>query len=193
MTNLSVLARNWWAIALRGVLAIIFGILAFVWPAITLFVLVYIFGAYALLDGIFAIIAAVRAAERHTRWAALLIEGIISLAAGVIAFVMPIATLLAGAYLIAAWALLTGVLEIIAAVRLRRHMEGEWMLALTGVASIILGIVLAAFPLTGMLAFAWLVGAYAVIFGVLLLALGLRLRGHQDYTPLGRPTGTTVA
>lgn len=171
---LSLLARNWWVLALRGVFAVIFGILAFIWPGATVAALVLVFGAYALADGIFALVAAFRAGEER-RWA-LVIEGIISIIAGVVAFAWPQITALALLLLIAAWAISTGIFEIIAAIRLRREITGEWALILSGIASVIFGGLLVALPLAGLLTLAWLIGSYALFFGVLLIALAFRLR-----------------
>ncbi len=175
---MNVLARNWWTLALRGLLAILFGLAAFAWPGITLAVLVLLFGAYALVDGVFAIVAAVRTAERRGHWWVLLLEGLAGITAGILTFLWPGITAFVLLYLIAAWAIVTGVLEIIAAVRLRREIEGEWLLALSGVASVVFGLLLAVFPGAGALAVVWIIGAYALVFGLLLVALGFRLRGR---------------
>ena len=183
------LARNWWAIALRGVVAILFGILAFVWPGLTLEVLVLLWGAYALIDGVFALVAAATGHARPGSWWALLLEGLIGIGAGIATFVWPGITLLVLLYVIAGWAVATGVFEIVAAIRLRRHIQGEWFLALSGVLSILLGVALAFFPLEGLLVLAWWVGAYSFAFGVLLLALAFRLRsrGARTSEPLSVP------
>jgi uncharacterized membrane protein HdeD (DUF308 family) len=170
------LTRNWWALALRGVVAILFALIAFSRPGVTLVALVWVWGAYAFLDGVFALIAAVRAAEAHQRWGMLLLEGISGIAAGIIAFVWTGITALVLVYLIAAWAIVTGIFEIAAAVRLRQMIEGEWLLGLSGVLSILLGLLFAARPAAGAVAWVWLIGAYALIFGILLLALSFRLR-----------------
>lgn len=173
-----VLARNWWALALRGLFAIIFGLIALFSPGLTLVALVILFGAYSLVDGIFGVVAAVRAAESHTRWGWLLVEGIAGILTGVITFVWPGITAIVLLYLIAAWALVTGVLELIAGFRLRGHLANEVMLLLGGAASIIFGVLLIMRPAAGALALLWLIGVYALVFGALVLTLAFRIRGH---------------
>lgn len=174
---MNALARNWWAVVLRGVIALAFGVIAFFYPPTTLAALVLLFGVYALVDGVFAFVAAVRAAARHERWGTLILEAVSGVAAGVLTFVWPELTALVLLYLIAAWAIVTGVFEVIAAVRLRREIPGEWMLALGGIASVAFGILLVANPGSGALVVVWIIGGYAMLFGVLLVGLGLRLRG----------------
>jgi uncharacterized membrane protein HdeD (DUF308 family) len=177
------LSRAWWAIALRGAAAIIFGVLTFVLPGVTLAVLVLLFGAYAIVDGIFTLVAAARGQVHdldHPRWA-LVLEGIAGLAAGVVAFVWPGLTTLAVVYLIAAWAVVTGVLEIVAAIRLRRHIDNEWWLVLSGVLSIVFGVFVAAAPGAGALAIVFWIGAYAIVFGALLIGLAFRLRSARNH------------
>jgi uncharacterized membrane protein HdeD (DUF308 family) len=170
------LVRHWWVLALRGVLAILFAVIAFSRPGVTLIALVWVWGAYAFVDGVFALIASVRAAEHHQRWGMLLLEGISGIAAGIIAFVWTGITALALVFLIAAWAIVTGILEIAAAVRLRQMIEGEWLLGLSGVLSILLGVLFAAMPGVAAVAWVWLIGLYALLFGILLLVLAFRLR-----------------
>lgn len=172
---LSVYAESWWAMVLRGVVAILFGVVAFFWPGITLTALVFLWGAYALVDGIFAVAAGIKSHGEYKRWWVLLIEGILGVLAGIVAFVMPGITALVLLILIGAWAIITGVFEITAAIQLRKHIKGEWLLALAGVCSIIFGALLFLNPVVGALAVVWLIGAYAIVFGVLLIALGLRL------------------
>lgn len=171
-----VLASKWWALLLRGLVALLFGILTFIWPGISLTALVLLFGAYALVDGLFTVIAALRAPEGYKRWWVLLLEGIFGIIAGLLAFVWPSITALVLLYLIAAWAIVTGVFEIAAAIRLRKEITGEWLLALSGVLSVVFGVLLVAWPGAGALAVLWLIGAYAILFGALLIALALRLR-----------------
>jgi uncharacterized membrane protein HdeD (DUF308 family) len=186
---LVVYTHNWWALALRGLAALIFGLLAFVWPGITLAALVFLFGAYALVDGAFAIVAGLRAPSDYKRWWLLLIEGILSIIAGVIAFVVPGITALFLLGLIAGWAIITGVLEVIAAIQMRKYVTGEWLMVLSGIASVLFGVLLLINPSAGALAVVWLIGAYAVLFGVLLIALGFRLRSleHAAHHPSPRP------
>lgn len=174
------LARNWWAIALRGLVAVLFGIAAFAWPGLTLLVLVWLFGIYALLDGIFSLISAVTNRAENDRWWLLLLEGIVGIAAGIIAILWPGITAFALLYLIAAWAIITGVLEIITAIRLRQEIEGEWLMALSGLLSLVFGILLVIWPGAGVLAVIWLIAAYAIAFGIFLIILGFRMRGWRD-------------
>jgi len=173
---LAMLARNWWVLALRGVFAIIFGILALIWPDLTLFVLITLFGAYALVDGIFAVIAGIRSYGRNERWWAVLLEGVAGIILGVLTFLWPGTTALVLVYFIAAWALITGIFEIVAAIRLRKEIEGEWMLVLSGIVSILFGLFLVVAPGAGALGLTWVIGAYAVVFGILLIILAFRLR-----------------
>jgi uncharacterized membrane protein HdeD (DUF308 family) len=173
----ALLARNWWALALRGVAAILFALLAFALPGITLAVLVVLFGAYALIDGIFAIVSAIRALQGHRPWGSFLIEGAVGVIIGLVTFFVPGVTLAFLIALVAVWAVVTGVFEIAAAVRLRRHVPGEWLLILTGVLSVIFGVLIFIAPIAGALVIVWWLGAYALLFGILLLVLAFRLRG----------------
>ncbi|HKA33109.1 MAG TPA: HdeD family acid-resistance protein [Candidatus Binatia bacterium] len=177
--DVDILARNWWAVLLRGVAGILFGIATFFAPAISLAVLVLLFGAYALVDGVLALISALRNRATNEQWWVLLLEGFVGIIAGIVTFVWPGITAVALLYVIAAWALVTGALEITAAIRLRKVIDHEWLLVLSGVASIALGILLALFPGAGALALALWIGAYAILFGVLLVALGFRLRSWE--------------
>jgi uncharacterized membrane protein HdeD (DUF308 family) len=171
------LARHWWVVGLRGLAAIIFGIVAIVWPGMTLAVLVLLFGAYALVDGILDIFAAFRGGASHR--ILLLIEGIVGVLAGLAAFFWPALTALVLLYIIAFWAIITGVLEIVEAIRLRRAISNEWALIIGGVLSVLFGIVLLAAPGTGALAVVFVIGVYAIIFGIALLGLAWRLRAHS--------------
>ncbi|HEX2725097.1 MAG TPA: HdeD family acid-resistance protein [Beijerinckiaceae bacterium] len=173
------LAQNWWAVALRGVFGILFGLVALVLPGATILSLVLFFSAYMLVDGIFGIIAAVRAARGGERWGMLVFEGILNIAVGVIAFVMPGLTVVAFVLLLAAWSLVSGGLMLGAAFRLSQH-HGRWWMALAGIASIIFGILLAIAPIIGAVVLTWWIGAYALLFGVVLLVLAFRLRAMND-------------
>jgi len=166
---------TWWAMVLRGIAAIAFGLLAFLWPQITLTALVFLWGAYAFVDGAFAIAAGIRSHGENTRWWWLLLEGLLGIAAGIVAFVMPGITTLVLLVMIGAWAIVTGVIEIVAAIQMRKEIKGEWLLALAGAASVLFGIAMFVNPWAGALAVVWLIGAYAIFFGIVLIALGLRL------------------
>jgi len=180
---LAALARNWWATLIRGIAAVIFGLLAFFWPGATGFALVILFGAYALVDGIFALIGAIRAAESHERWIALAVEGIIGLIIAAITFFTPGITAIALYWLIATWAVLTGILEIVAAVRLRQLVRNELLLILGGVLSIAFGVLLVIYPMIGILTVIYLIGFYAIVFGVMLIGLSFRLRSINRGAP----------
>lgn len=187
--NVSTLAARWWALVIRGVVAILFGIVAIAAPVSSLFALVILWGAFVIVDGVFNLVLAARKARAGRSWGWLLFEGLVSVAAGVLTFVWPGITALALLAVIAIWAVLTGIAEIAAAIRLRREIRGEWLLATSGVLSIVFGVLLLVFPASGVLALMWLIGAYAIIYGVLLIGLGLRLHrwGGADERPL--PTG----
>jgi uncharacterized membrane protein HdeD (DUF308 family) len=169
-------SHRWWMLALRGLVAIIFGVLAFVLPGMTLLTLVFLFGAYAIVNGVLALVQAFSAPKGYPRFGALIFTGLISLAAGVLAFIWPGITALSLVLLIAAWAIVNGVFEIATAIRLRRVMRHEWLLALAGVLSVVLGVIMLLRPGVGALALVWWIGAFALTFGVLLVALAFRLR-----------------
>ena len=176
MPMLQPISRYWWALVLRGITAIAFGVLAFAWPGITLQVLVLYFGAYALIDGILSLAAALRGHGHTENWGLFLLQGLLGIGLGVLTWLAPEATAVAILLYIAAWALVTGVLEIVAAIRLRREIEGEFWLALGGLLSITFGMLVLVFPLAGALGMIWLIGGYAIAFGISLVALGLRVR-----------------
>ena len=173
---MNVVARNWWALLLRGVLGMAFGAFAMAMPAAAFAAIVLGFGAYALVDGLFNIVAALRDARGERGWGALLVSGVAGVLAGLVTFVAPALAALVLLYLIAGWAMLTGVLEITTAIRLRKQIRGEWLMALSGALSIAFGGLILVAPVAGALAVVLLIGGYAFISGVVLLALGLRLR-----------------
>ena len=170
------LTRNWWLIVIRGLLAILFGLIAFFWPGLTLLLLILTFGVYAIVDGVFAMLSGLVSSKYSPRWWVFLLEGVVSVAAGVFAVMRPGLTGFVLVTLIAVWAILTGAFEIGAAIRLRREITNEWMLALGGFVSIVLGVLLFFQPATGGLVITLMIGAYALIFEILLVALGFRLR-----------------
>jgi uncharacterized membrane protein HdeD (DUF308 family) len=178
----ALLAQNWWAVALRGAFAILFGLVALFLTGPTILSLVLFFSAYMLVDGIFGIVAAVRAARRGERWGLLIFEGILNIGVGVIAYLMPGLTVIAFVLLLAAWSLVSGGVMLGAAFRLsQRH--GRWWMALAGIVSIIFGILLAVAPLMGAVVLTWWIGAYALAFGVALLVLAFQLRARKDESP----------
>lgn len=178
------LTRNWWLVVVRGLLAILFGLTALFWPGLTWLVLVLMFGIYAIVDGVLAMLSGLVSSRYSRRWWMFLVEGVISVAAGVIALLRPGLASLVLIMVIAAWAILTGILEIIAAIRLRREITNEWMLALGGFISIVFGVLMLFQPAAGSLVITLMIGAYALMFGVLLVILGFRLR-KLDVRPRG--------
>jgi uncharacterized membrane protein HdeD (DUF308 family) len=180
----ALLARNWWAIALRGALAILFGIVALFLPEATMLALVLLFAAYMLVDGVLAIVAGVRAARRHDRWGWLILEGAIDLIAGGIAVVWPLVTIVAFVWLLAAWAIVSGVILFTASFRLNLA-HGRWLMTLGGAISVVWGVLLILWPLTGAMVLTWWMAGYALFFGGLLLFLAFRLRRRLRTLPPG--------
>ncbi len=177
---LRTLARNWWAVVLRGVCAVLFGVGAFAWPGITLAVLVLMYGAYALADGVLAVVWALTRRQPGAFPWGVLLSGLAGIAVGVIAFGRPGLTALLLLYLIAGWAIVRGLFEVVAAIALRKEIEHEWLLAASGVLSILFGVFLVVSPGAGALAVLWVIGAFAIVLGILMIALGLRLRALKD-------------
>ncbi|MEV6859928.1 HdeD family acid-resistance protein [Streptosporangium subroseum] len=177
------LAHTWWVYLIRGVCAILFGLVAIIWPGITLFVLVTVFGAYAIVNGIFELFSSGRGGSRG--WT--IFSGVGSILIGLLVLFWPGITALILLLLIASWAVVVGILEVIAAIMLRRAVEGEWMFIVSGVLAVLFGILLFLWPATGALAIAWLIGAMALVYGISLLALAFRVRGIGSYGPSGRP------
>ena len=174
--DVDTLARNWWVVLLRGVASIIFGLATLYAPGISAAALVLVFGAYAFADGILAIISAIRRRGANDRWWVLLIEGLMGVTVGVVTLLWFEMSALALLYVIAAWALVTGGLEIAAAIRLRKVITGEWLLVLSGIASVAFGVLLMLFPGAGALAVVLWIGAYALVSGALLIVFSFRLR-----------------
>ncbi|HTC86374.1 MAG TPA: HdeD family acid-resistance protein [Candidatus Acidoferrum sp.] len=187
---LHMLSRNWWLVAIRGVAAIVFGLLAFALPGLTLVTLVFLFGAFALVDGAAMLVAAIRGdpGTLGHRWLLVLI-GAAGVTAGIVTWIDPTITALALLYAVATWAVIIGAIQIVAAVLLRRQLTGELWLLLGGVVSVIFGVALFVEPGSGLFAITWLVGAYAIVFGVTHLALALRLRGLHVQSPARTLTG----
>ena len=177
-------ARSWWTLLLRAILTVLFGVMAFVWPVATLAALVLLWGAFALVDGIFAIIVGAR-----SRWWSVLVFGIFGVAAGLTALFMPGITALALLMVVAVWAMVRGVFEIVAAIRLRKELTDEWLLILGGLASIGFGILMVMFPGAGALALVWLIGLQALIAGAFLFALAFRLRSIDTRRPVRMDLG----
>ena len=173
------LARNWWVLLLRGILSLIFGVLTFVWPGITLAVLVALYGAFALVDGVLSIVAAIRGGAPAPRWWLALV-GVFGIAAGVLTVLWPQITAVVLLMFIAAWAIAMGVMQIVGAIKLRNEIEGEWLLIASGVLSVLFGVMLVAWPGAGALAMVLVIGAFAIMFGILMIGFSLRLRKHAE-------------
>lgn len=172
---LQMMARNWWTTVLRGVCAILFGLLAWLWPGVTLSALVLLWGAYAFADGVLAFASAFSDTNERPWWA-LVLTGLVSIGAALFAFFAPGLTAVGLLLVIAAWAMASGALAIVSAIQLRQDIEGEVWLGLAGVVSVLFGVLLIARPAVGVLAVIWMIGAYAIVSGVLLITLGLEVR-----------------
>ncbi|MEV0615276.1 HdeD family acid-resistance protein [Nonomuraea sp. NPDC050404] len=177
------ISRSWWLLLVRGLLAIVFGVLALIWPGITLLALVFFFGAYAFVSGLFALFAGFRHGARSRTW--LIVSGIIGILAGIVTVVWPGITSLALLYLVAFWAIFTGVAEIVAGIQLRKDIENEWMFIVGGILSVIFGVLLLLWPGAGMLSLVWLIGGFAVLYGIAMVALSLRVKNFT--TGAGMP------
>lgn len=175
----AMLARNWWAIGIRGALAILFGLIALFLPGATMLSLVLVFAAYAFVDGVFGIVSAVRAAREHERWGYLVVEGLVNIAAAAIAVLWPGITVVAFVFLVAFWALFTGILELMAAFRLD-FIDGRGWLIFGGIVSILYGALLIVAPMIGAVVLTWWLGAYALVFGVCLVVLAFKLRARLE-------------
>jgi uncharacterized membrane protein HdeD (DUF308 family) len=189
VVDADVLSRNWWVVLARGVAGVLFGIVTLLAPTLSFSALVLVFGAYALADGVLAIVSAIRRRGSSDHWWVLLLEGLASVAVGVLTILVPGITALTLLYVYAAWALVTGVLEIVAAIRLRQVITGEWLLVLSGVASVAFAVLLILFPGIGAITLMIWLGAYVLLFGALLIALAFRLRSrsHGMHAPPAAP------
>lgn len=168
------LIQNRFLVGLRGVLAIVFGIVAFIWPGMTALLLVYLFAGYALVDGVLTIASSFRERAMNDAWWLVLLEGIVDIIAGVLAILFPTLAAITLVFVFAVWAIITGLIEIVAAIRLRREISNEWALGLTGVVSIILGVIMMISPGAGLIGLVWAIAGYAIIFGILMLILAIR-------------------
>jgi uncharacterized membrane protein HdeD (DUF308 family) len=177
--GLQAITRNWWLVLLRGIVSILFGIAAFTWPGITVLALALLFGAYALADGVLALIAAVSGSERSTPAWWLALVGVLGIAAGITAFLWPGITAFALVLVIGSWALLIGIFEIVGAIRLRHEIDNEWWLIAAGILSVLFGLAVLLSPGAGALAIVWVIAAYAIIAGALMIAFSFRLRSHH--------------
>jgi uncharacterized membrane protein HdeD (DUF308 family) len=173
------IGRHWGWVALRGVVAILFGLMALLMPAITLSALVLVWGAFALVDGVLALVAGVRIRDNGKPLWALIVVGLLGIAAGIVTFLYPGLTALVLLYIIAIWALVSGIFQVVAAIRFRKDIRNEWLLGLSGLVSILFGGMLIMQPGAGALALVWVIGAYAVFFGILLLVFSFRLKQHK--------------
>jgi uncharacterized membrane protein HdeD (DUF308 family) len=183
-----ILVRNWWLLALRGVAGVVFGLITMFRPGIGLAALILLFGAYALVDGILGVVLVLTKRRGEPHWVATLIGSILSIVVGVLTFILPGLTAIALLFLIAAWAIVTGVAEIVTAIRLRKVITGEWLLILAGVLSVAFGVLVALFPGPGALAIVLWIGAFATVTGVLLIVLAFRLRSwNRTHHPVATP------
>ena len=173
---LETLKRGWWLLVLRGIFAVLFGVVAFGWPGLTAEALVFVFGAYALANGIFTLGLAIRSASGTPGRGTLLLLGLLGAAAGILTFVYPGNTALALLWVIAFWAIFTGIVEVAAAIQLRKVLTNEWVLLLSGILSVVFGVLVIARPNAGALSILWLIGTYAILYGIMLLTIAIRLR-----------------
>lgn len=178
-SHLHALAKNWWLVLLRGIVSILFGIVAFVWPGLTLVTLVLFYGAFALVDGVIALVSAFGKDRPAPTWWLILV-GVAGIGAGVITFLWPGVTAIVLVIFIGAWALVHGIFEIVGAIKLRKEIDNEWWLILAGIISVLFGLLVLIAPGPGALGLVWAIAAYSIAFGILLVGLSFRLRKHQS-------------
>jgi uncharacterized membrane protein HdeD (DUF308 family) len=184
---LRALAKCWWLLLLRGIAAVLFGLIAFIWPGLTLVTLVLLYGAFALVDGVISLIAAFTGSAKPVPTWWLVVVGLLGIAAGIVTFAWPGITAILLVMFIGAWALVHGIFEIIGAIKLRKEIDNEWMLILGGALSVLFGLIVLIAPGAGALGLIWAIASYSIVFGILFIALALRLREHSH------PTGAPVA
>jgi len=177
---LTQMARHWWVWVLRGFLAVTFGVTAYIWPQITIGVLVLSFGAYVLVDGLFEVAGSIAHRDQYEGWWLLLLDGIFGIGVGIATFIWPNITGIVLVYLIAAWAIVGGLFAIIAAIQLRKEIDNEWLVVVSGILSVVFGVVIAVAPGTGALAMVWVIAAFAIFFGIMLIAFGYRVRSWGE-------------
>jgi len=180
---MEIVPRDWQAIALRGVIALVLGCLIIAWPGLTVGVFLLLFGVFAFVDGLFSVFDALARARRQARWLPRMLMGLLGIGVGIVTFVWPNVTATILVYIIAAWAFAMGIFEIVAAIEFRREITGEWLLAVVGILSVLFGLILFANPVAGALALAALIGIYFIILGILLLILAFQLRGRAEAAP----------
>jgi len=186
-TAADLLTRHWWVLALRGLAGVIFGVLTFLWPGMTLFVLVVLFGAYALVNGISSFMLAAKAPKGYPNFGSLILAGIFGVLAGLITLFWPGITAFSLLIVIAAWAIVNGIMEIYYAIKLRKEIKGEWLLALAGILSVIFGVLLLLNPFVGALVLVLWIGSFAVVFGILLMILAFKMKRLGAMEPALRP------
>jgi uncharacterized membrane protein HdeD (DUF308 family) len=182
---LHALAKCWWLLLLRGIAAVLFGLLAFIWPGLTLVTLVLLYGAFALVDGVISLVAAFTGSAKPAPTWWLVVVGLLGIAAGIVTFAWPGITAILLVLFIGAWALVHGIFEIVGAIKLRKEIDNEWMLILGGALSVLFGLIVLIAPGAGALGLIWAIASYSIVFGVLFIALALRLRKHSY--PTGAP------
>ncbi len=176
---LNQLAKGWWLVLLRGIAGVVFGLLALGWPGVTLLLLVLFYGAYALVDGVFSLIAAFAGKGEGTPTWWLILVGILGIAAGLVTFLVPGISAVVLIMIIGAWAVVCGIFEIIGAIQLRKEIDNEWLLILSGIVSVLFGLGVLVFPGAGALALVWLIATFAIAFGILWIVLAFRLKKHN--------------